>query len=56
MIYNDKKIIIYLTENNQPYFDINHVINLLDDKNKKNKYSQYNNEIKLFNFRNNEHG
>ena len=42
--YKDKKIIIYLTENNKAYFDLNHVINLLDDKSKKDKYFEYKSE------------
>lgn len=54
--YKGKKIIIYLSENNKAYFDINHVINLLDDKSKKDKYAEYKNEIELYDIRDNEYG
>lgn len=54
--YSGKKIIIYLTENNEAYFDINHVINLIDNKNQKNKYFEYKNEIEKYDIRDNEYG
>lgn len=55
--YKGKKIIIYLTENNKAYFDLNHVINLLDDINAKNKkYAEYKNDIVLYDIRDNEYG
>lgn len=55
--YRGKKIIIYLTENNKAYFDINHVINLLDDINiKRKKYAEYKNDIVLYDIRDNEYG
>lgn len=54
--YGGKKIIIYFTENNKAYFDINHVINLLNDKGKKDKYAEYKNEIELYDVRDNEYG
>ena len=45
-----------MTENNKPYFDINHVINLLGDKSKKDKYTEYKNEIVLYDIRDNDFG
>jgi hypothetical protein len=54
--YKSKKIIIYLSENNKAYFDLNHVINLLDDKSKKDKYQEYKNDIVLYDIRDNEYG
>lgn len=54
--YKGKKIIIYLSENNEAYFDINHIINLLDDKSKKDKYAEYKNKIVLYDIRDNEFG
>ncbi len=55
--YKGKKIIIYLTENNKAYFDLNHIINLLDDINAKNKkYAEYKNDIVLYDIRDNEYG
>jgi len=54
--YKGKKIIIYITENNKAYFDLNHVINLLDDKSKKDKYAEYKNDIVLYDIRDNEYG
>lgn len=54
--YKDKKIIIYLTENNNAYFDLHHVINLLEDKSKKDKYAEYKNKIVLYDIRDNEYG
>lgn len=57
MYYGGKKIIIYLTENNKAYFDLNHVINLLDDfKAKDKKYLEYKNCVELYDFKDNEHG
>lgn len=55
--YNGKKIIIYLSENNKAYFDINHIINLLDDINiRRKKYDEYKNDIELYDIRDNEYG
>lgn len=55
--YKGKKIIIYLTEDNKAYFDINHVINLLDDLNiKTKKYNECKNKIELYDIRDNKYG
>ncbi len=55
--YSGKKIIIYLTEDNKPYFDINHTINLLDDITAKHKkYQEYKNEIALYGIKDNKYG
>jgi hypothetical protein len=55
--YKGKKIIIYLTEDNKPYFDINHIINLFDEiKSKKDKYHEYNKSIVGYDIRDNEYG
>ncbi len=55
--YKGKKIIIYLTKDNEAYFDINHIINLLDEVKVKNKkYDEYKNEIVLYDIRDNEFG
>jgi hypothetical protein len=54
--YSGKKIIIYLSENNKAYFDINHIINLLDDKAKNKKYDEYKSDIILYDIRDNEVG
>jgi hypothetical protein len=56
VMYKNKKMIIYLTVDKIPYFDLNHVINLIDDKNKNDKYQQYKNEIKLYNITDNKYG
>jgi hypothetical protein len=53
--YKNKKIIIYLVDN-IPYFDINHVFNLIDNKSKKDQYKKYTNKIKLYNIRDNDVG
>lgn len=55
--YKNKKIIIYITNNNQILFDINHVINLFDDlKSKKDKYKEYKSNIIAYDFRDNNYG
>lgn len=54
--YKNKKIIIYMTEDNKIYFDINHIINLFDNTNIKDKYHEYKNDISLYDFRDNEFG
>jgi hypothetical protein len=55
--YKNKKIMIYLTKENDAYFDINHVINLLDDiKRKDVKYLEHKNEIKVRKICDNEYG
>jgi hypothetical protein len=47
--YKNKKIIIYLTEDNKAYFDINHIVNLFDELSAKDKkYQEYKNEIELY--------
>jgi hypothetical protein len=54
--YKNKKIIIYLFDN-KAYFDINHVVNLFDEKKSKDKkYLEYKSKIKLFSIKDNEHG
>jgi hypothetical protein len=55
--YKGKKIIIYIAEDNKPYFDINHIINLFNDiKSKKDKYNEYKKSIVLYDFRDNIYG
>jgi prophage antirepressor-like protein len=54
--YQDKKVIIYLTNQNKAYFYLNHVVNLLNTKTTKDKYKEYKNEIEIYNIRNNKHG
>jgi hypothetical protein len=53
--YKNKKIIIYMS-NNKAYFDINHIINLFDNTNIKDKYHEYKNDIIFYDFRDNEFG
>lgn len=53
--YKYKKIIIYMSHN-KVYFDINHIINLFDNTNVKDKYQEYKNNISLYDFRDNDHG
>jgi hypothetical protein len=56
--YKNKKIIIYISEN-KAYFDLNHVINLLDDlsdKSKVEKYQNYRDKIVAKEFRDNKYG
>lgn len=55
--YKGKKIIIYLSQDNKPYFDINHIISLFDEiKSKKDKYNEYKGNIVLYDFRDNMYG
>ncbi len=55
--YKGKKIIIYLSKDNKAYFDINHVINLLDEVKAKNKkYDEYKDQIILYDIRDNQFG
>ena len=55
--YKGKKIIIYLSQDNKPYFDINHIISLFDDiKYKKDKYNEYKGNIVFYDFRDNMYG
>lgn len=55
--YKGKKIIIYLSQDNKAYFDINHIICLFDDiKSKKDKYNEYKGKIVLYDFRDNMYG
>ena len=42
--------------NNKAYFDINHIINLFDNTNIKDKYHEYKNDIIFYDFRDNEFG
>ena len=57
ILYKNKKIIIYISEDNNAYFDLNHTVNLFDDlKAKQNKYDEYKNEIVLYDVRSNEFG
>lgn len=53
--YKNKKIIVYITNNNKKYFDINHVLNLVCKNNKNDKYLEYKDKIKLFDFRDNKY-
>ena len=53
--YKTKKIIIY-KHNNVSFYDINHVINLLNNTNPSDKYYEYNKFIELRDFRDNEYG
>ena len=44
-MYKGKKFIIYVDENKKPYYDLNHIINLISDKNKVDKYHECKNKI-----------